>query len=48
MEIRAKYSHHSPYEVKSSFQILILERCKAALLISRPIKNITIKVDKVP
>ncbi len=48
MEIRAKYSLHSPYEVKSSFQILILERCKAAQLISITIKNVTIKVDKVP
>ena len=48
MEIRAKYSPLSLYEVKSSIKILVLERCRAAQVINSPIKDITIKVDRVP
>jgi hypothetical protein len=48
MELKAKYSPLSLYEVSTKFKVIVLNRCYNASILSIPIKDVTILIDRVP
>jgi hypothetical protein len=48
MELKAKYSPLSLYEVSTKFKILVINRCLIATVTPIPIKDVTFKVTKIP